>query len=179
MMADEKNEPEAEAPEEAEVADAEAAEPAAEQADDTDGAGTADAEPTAPEKPKRAPRKPAAPKPKAPAKPKAKSTPKKPAAAARERKPIVRLPRPERARGKVKERRGVVVSNAMDKTVVVRVDTVRPHPAYKKVVRRSAKFHAHDEANAASVGDVVRIVETRPISKTKSWRLVEILEAAK
>ena len=91
----------------------------------------------------------------------------------------MRLPRPERERGTVKERRGTVVSNAMDKTIVVRVDTVRPHRAYKKVVRRSAKFHAHDEQNAANVGDVVRIVGTRPISKTKSWRLAEILEVAK
>ncbi|MBA3413021.1 MAG: 30S ribosomal protein S17 [Actinobacteria bacterium] len=67
----------------------------------------------------------------------------------------------------------------MDKTIVVRVDTVRAHPRYKKVVRRSLKFHAHDEQNAASVGDLVRIVETRPLSKTKNWRLAEILEAAK
>ena len=79
----------------------------------------------------------------------------------------------------MKERRGVVVSSAMDKTVVVRVDTVRPHPTYKKIVRRSTKFHAHDEQNTAQVGDVVRIVETRPISKTKAWRLAEILEVAK
>jgi len=67
----------------------------------------------------------------------------------------------------------------MDKTIVVRVDTVRAHPRYKKVVRRSLKFHAHDEQNAASVGDLVRIVETRPLTKTKNWRLAEILEAAK
>ncbi len=67
----------------------------------------------------------------------------------------------------------------MDKTIVVRVETTRPHPVYKKVVRRSKKFHAHDEQNAAKVGDVVRIVETRPLSKTKAWRLVEILEVAK
>ena len=72
-----------------------------------------------------------------------------------------------------------MVSSAMEKTIVVRVDTVRPHRAYKKVVRRSMKFHAHDEQNAANVGDVVRIVGTRPISKTKSWRLAEILEVAK
>ena len=67
----------------------------------------------------------------------------------------------------------------MDKTIVVRVETTRPHPVYKKVVRRSKKFHAHDEQNAAKVGDVVRIAETRPLSKTKAWRLVEILEVAK
>jgi small subunit ribosomal protein S17 len=67
----------------------------------------------------------------------------------------------------------------MDKTIVVRVDTTRPHPAYKKVVRRSKRYHAHDEENSANVGDLVRIAETRPLSKTKSWRLVEILEAAR
>jgi small subunit ribosomal protein S17 len=67
----------------------------------------------------------------------------------------------------------------MDKTIVVRVDTVRPDRTYKKIVRRSRKFHAHDERNEANVGDVVRIVETRPLSKTKTWRLAEIVEAAK
>jgi small subunit ribosomal protein S17 len=92
---------------------------------------------------------------------------------------IVRLPKPEHARGKRKERRGVVVSSAMDKTIVVRVDTLKPHPVYKKIVRRSRKFHAHDETNVAKAGDVVRIVETRPLSKTKSWRLAEVLEEAK
>jgi small subunit ribosomal protein S17 len=95
------------------------------------------------------------------------------------RKPITRLPKPDRARGTRKERRGVVVSAAMDKTIVVRVDTVRPHPVYKKIVRRSSKLHAHDEANVAKLGDVVRIVETRPLSKTKNWRLAEVLEEAK
>ena len=95
------------------------------------------------------------------------------------RRPIVRLPKPEHEPGRRQERRGVVVSSAMDKTIVVRVDTVRAHPRYKKVVRRSLKFHAHDEQNAASVGDLVRIVETRPLTKTKNWRLAEILEAAK
>ncbi|MDQ2981199.1 MAG: 30S ribosomal protein S17 [Actinomycetota bacterium] len=67
----------------------------------------------------------------------------------------------------------------MDKTIVVRVDTVKAHPRYKKVVRRSSKLHAHDEQNAAKVGDLVRIVETRPLSKTKNWRLFEVLEEAK
>jgi small subunit ribosomal protein S17 len=67
----------------------------------------------------------------------------------------------------------------MDKTIVVKVDTVKAHPRYKKVIRRSSKFHAHDEQNAAKVGDVVRIVETRPISKQKNWRLAEVLEVAK
>ena len=96
-----------------------------------------------------------------------------------ERKPIVRLPKPEPTRGRTQERRGVVVSNAMDKTIVVKVDVIKSHPKYKKVVRRSVKFHAHDEQNAANVGDVVRIVETRPLSATKRWRLAEIVEAAK
>jgi small subunit ribosomal protein S17 len=73
----------------------------------------------------------------------------------------------------------VVVSDAMDKTIVVKVDTVKAHPRYKKVIRRSSKFHAHDEQNAAKVGDVVRIVETRPLSKSKNWRLAEVLEVAK
>jgi small subunit ribosomal protein S17 len=71
------------------------------------------------------------------------------------------------------------VSSTSDKTIVVRVDTVKAHQRYKKVVRRSTKFHAHDEANAAKVGDVVRIVETRPISKLKRWRLTEVVEEAK
>jgi small subunit ribosomal protein S17 len=104
--------------------------------------------------------------------------PKKRAAPRGERKPIVRLPKPEHPRGPRKERRGVVVSSAMDKTVVVRVETVKPDPRYKKVVRRSSKLHAHDERNEVNVGDVVRIVETRPLSKTKSWRVAEVIQAA-
>jgi ribosomal protein uS17 len=96
-----------------------------------------------------------------------------------ERRPIVRLPKPEHEPGRRQERRGVVVSDGMDKTIVVKVDTVKAHRRYKKVVRRSTKFHAHDEQNAAKVGDLVRIVETRPLSKTKNWRLAEVLEAAK
>jgi small subunit ribosomal protein S17 len=96
-----------------------------------------------------------------------------------ERKPISRQPKPEHERGRRQERRGVVVSDAMDKTIVVKVESIRAHPKYKKVIRRSIKFHAHDEQNAAHVGDIVRIVETRPLSKTKNWRLAEIVEAAK
>src|SRR5438552_2877228 len=96
-----------------------------------------------------------------------------------ERKPIARTPKSESERGRRQERRGVVVSSAMDKTIVVKVDTIKAHPRYKKVVRRSAKFHAHDEQNTANVGDIVRIVETRPLSKTKHWKLVQIVEAAK
>jgi small subunit ribosomal protein S17 len=96
-----------------------------------------------------------------------------------ERKPIVRLPKEEADRGRRQERRGVVVSDAMDKTIVVKVEAIRSHPRYKKVIRRSVKFHAHDEQNSAHVGDIVRIVETRPLSKTKNWRLAEIVEVAK
>ena len=95
------------------------------------------------------------------------------------RKPIVRLEKPEHDRGRRQERRGVVVSDAMDKTIVVKVESARAHQRYKKVIRRSTKFHAHDEQNQAHVGDLVRIVETRPLSKTKRWRLAEILEVAK
>jgi small subunit ribosomal protein S17 len=96
-----------------------------------------------------------------------------------ERKPITRLPKPESERGRRQERRGIVISSAMDKTIVVKVDTIKAHTRYKKVVRRSVKFRAHDPENRANVGDVVRIVETRPISKTKNWRLAEIVEAAR
>ena len=85
----------------------------------------------------------------------------------------------EQTRGRRKERRGVVVSDAMDKTVVVRVDVVKPHPKYHKMLRRSIKLHAHDEAGRAKVGDVVRLVETRPLSRTKRWRVAEIVEVAK
>jgi small subunit ribosomal protein S17 len=80
-------------------------------------------------------------------------------AASTERKPIVRLPKPEADRGRRQERQGTVVSDAMDKTIVVEVDVIKAHRRYKKVVRRSVKFHAHDESNEAKQGDVVRIVE--------------------
>ncbi len=96
-----------------------------------------------------------------------------------ERKPIVRLEKPDHERGRRQERQGTVVSDAMEKTIVVRVDVMKAHPRYKKVVRRSVKFHAHDESGQAKVGDVVRIIETRPLSKTKRWRLAEVVEAAK
>ena len=95
------------------------------------------------------------------------------------RKPITRLPKPEPELGRRQERRGVVISDKGEKTIVVKVDVIKLHPKYKKVVRRSVKFHAHDEANTAGVGDTVRIIETRPLSKTKRWRLAEIVEKAK
>jgi small subunit ribosomal protein S17 len=78
-----------------------------------------------------------------------------------------------------KERRGTVVSSKSDKTITVRIDTARRHPAYEKIVRESSTLHAHDESNEAGEGDLVRIVETRPLSKTKRWRLVEVMEKAK
>jgi small subunit ribosomal protein S17 len=163
-------EPVAEEPvaEEPEAGETRADEPEAEEA--------AEAEPPAAEEP-----------PAPPAKKKRKRLPRplrrqrtKPARVAAEgRKPLVRQPKPERERRRRQERRGVVVSSGMDKTIVVRVDTVKAHPRYKKIIRRSSKFHAHDEQNQAKVGDVVRIVEARPLSKTKRWRLVEVVEAAK
>jgi small subunit ribosomal protein S17 len=82
-------------------------------------------------------------------------------------------------RGRRKVRTGVVVSDAADKTVMVRVDRQVKHPLYEKTVRRSSKFAAHDESNDAHVGDKVRVMETRPLSKTKRWRVVEVLERAK
>ena len=78
-----------------------------------------------------------------------------------------------------KSRRGYVISDKMDKTVVVEVEDRVKHPLYGKVIRRTSKVKAHDEANTAGVGDLVLIVETRPLSATKRWRLVEIVEKAK
>jgi small subunit ribosomal protein S17 len=83
------------------------------------------------------------------------------------------------ARGYRKQRRGYVVSDKMDKTVVVEVEDRVKHPLYGKVLRRSSKVKAHDEGNVAGVGDLVLISETRPLSATKRWRVVEILERAK
>ena len=78
-----------------------------------------------------------------------------------------------------KERIGVVVSNKMEKTIVVAVETKEKHPLYGKFVNKTTKFVAQDEKNECSEGDRVRIMETRPLSKTKRWRLVEIIERAK
>ncbi|MCI7505806.1 MAG: 30S ribosomal protein S17 [Eggerthellaceae bacterium] len=78
-----------------------------------------------------------------------------------------------------KVRQGIVVSAAGEKTIVVKVTDRKPHPIYGKMITSSKKFHAHDENNEAGVGDVVRIMETRPLSKTKRWRLVNIIEKAK
>ena len=81
-------------------------------------------------------------------------------------------------RGRTKERVGMVTSNAMDKTITVAVEQPVLHPLYKKAMKRTKKFKAHDEENACQVGDLVRIRETRPLSKTKRWRLVEIVKRA-
>jgi small subunit ribosomal protein S17 len=78
-----------------------------------------------------------------------------------------------------KTRIGVVTSNKMTKTITVAVERKVKHPIYGKFVKKTTRFHAHDEKNEASVGDVVRIMETRPLSKTKRWRLVEIVEKVK
>jgi small subunit ribosomal protein S17 len=78
-----------------------------------------------------------------------------------------------------KERTGLVVSNKMDKSIVVRVDRKVKHPIYGKFVKKSTKFMAHDEKNDCNIGDTVKIMETRPLSKNKCWRLVEIIERVK
>lgn len=90
--------------------------------------------------------------------------------------PVASPPAAPKAPGVRKERVGEVVSNKMAKTIVVRVERRFQHPRYKKVVTGYKKFYAHDEKNDAKVGDRVRIVETRPLSKLKRWRLVEVLE---
>lgn len=82
-------------------------------------------------------------------------------------------------RGRRKTRTGVVSSSKMDKTIVVQVERKVKHPIYGKFIKNTTKFHAHDEKNEAGAGDTVRIMETRPLSKTKRWRLMEILEKAK
>ncbi len=82
-------------------------------------------------------------------------------------------------RGYRKTRTGVVVSDKMDKTIVVAIKTKVRHPLYGKMVNRTTKFKAHDEENACGIGDTVRIMETRPLSKDKRWRLIEIIEKAK
>jgi len=85
----------------------------------------------------------------------------------------------ENTRNLRKERIGIVVSNKMEKSIVVAVKRKVKHPIYGKFVNRTTKFYAHDEANTSNIGDVVRIMEVRPLSKTKCWRLVEIIERAK
>jgi small subunit ribosomal protein S17 len=86
---------------------------------------------------------------------------------------------PEPTRGRRKTREGLVVSDKMDKTVVVAVEDRVKHPLYGKVIRRTGKLKAHDENNSCGIGDRVLLMETRPLSATKRWRVVEILEKAK
>lgn len=86
---------------------------------------------------------------------------------------------PQESVARRKTRQGIVTSDARDRTITVRVDSSHRHPVYGKIVRSSSKLHAHDEANEAGVGDVVRVIECRPLSKQKRWRLVEIVEKAR
>jgi small subunit ribosomal protein S17 len=88
-------------------------------------------------------------------------------------------PATRRGTGSPKVRQGVVVSDKADKTITVQIDVARQHPTYGKIVRTTTKLHAHDEGNEANTGDTVRVVESRPLSRTKRWRLVEILERAR
>jgi len=78
-----------------------------------------------------------------------------------------------------KTRTGKVVSNKMDKTIVVAIETRVPHPLYKKIIKRTYRLKAHDEENTCNTGDTVKVMETRPLSKDKRWRLVEVIEKAK
>ena len=135
---------------------------------------TADAveEPVAEATPAAAPKK-------APAKAKAAAPKKAKAKEKAERGTYVRTPAGPSDQGQRRERRGVVVSSVEDKTITVRVDVMMAHPKYKKIMRRSLKLRVHDEGNTANAGDVVRVVECKPMSKTKRWRLVEIVEVAK
>lgn len=135
---------------------------------------------------KKAPAKAAAPKAaKTEAAPKA-AAEKAPAAKAAAPKAAAKAPAKKTAaaestvvRGYRKERRGYVVSDKMDKTIVVELEDRVKHPLYGKVIRRNSKVKAHDELNTAGIGDLVIISETRPLSATKNWRLVEIVEKAK
>jgi small subunit ribosomal protein S17 len=85
----------------------------------------------------------------------------------------------EHGPGRPKERTGVVISAKPDKTITVRVDVTRRHQVYKKIVRSSSTLHVHDEKNDANEGDLVRVIESRPLSRTKRWRLVEVLERSR
>jgi small subunit ribosomal protein S17 len=188
MADEEKNEtteevePEAQAEEVSDTTETVEETPAAEEVSDTPAEPEAEA--TEPEAPAEAPAEPEAPAkptkslrhvPRSQRRTRSKTRREAPAT----RKPITRTEKPVTEPGRRQERRGVVVSDKGDKTIVVKVDVIKSHPKYKKVVRRSVKFHAHDEQNAAGIGDTVRIVETRPISKTKHWRLAEVVEKAR
>lgn len=96
-----------------------------------------------------------------------------------ERTPGTGTPPAEKDSNAAKVRQGIVVSSKGDKSITVRIDIARRHRTYEKIVRNSTKLHAHDERNEAGEGDVVRVIETRPLSKTKRWRLVDIVEKAR
>ena len=98
---------------------------------------------------------------------------------ARAAAPAPAPPAREHGPGRPKTRQGVVVSAKPDKTITVRIDVARRHRQYKKIIRSSSTVHAHDERNEAGVGDTVRVVESRPLSRTKRWRLTEIVERAR
>jgi len=98
---------------------------------------------------------------------------------AKKGEPGTGTPAAERDSNAAKTRQGIVVSDKGEKSITVRIDFARRHPTYEKIVRRSRTLHAHDERNEAGEGDVVRIVETRPLSKTKRWRLVDVVEKAR
>ena len=113
---------------------------------------------------------------------KAKQRRKRRADAKAEAKPATNggTPVAERVRtGKPKERQGLVVSNKGDKSITVQIDSARRHPKYEKIVRQRHKIHVHDEKNEANEGDVVNVIETRKLSKTKHWRLIEVVEKAR
>jgi small subunit ribosomal protein S17 len=101
------------------------------------------------------------------------------AAAKAERSPGTGTQPAERQSNAAKVRQGIVVSSKGDKSITVRIDIARRHRTYEKIVRRSRTLHAHDERNEAGEGDVVRVIETRPLSKTKRWRLVDVVEKAR
>jgi small subunit ribosomal protein S17 len=98
---------------------------------------------------------------------------------AKKGEPGTGTPPAERDSNAAKTRQGIVVSNKGNKSITVRIDFARRHPTYEKIVRRSRTLHAHDERNEAGEGDVVRVIETRPLSKTKRWRLVDVVEKAR
>jgi small subunit ribosomal protein S17 len=100
-------------------------------------------------------------------------------AEARAAAPVVEQHAPEHGPGKPKVRQGIVTSDKGEKTISVRVDTARRHKRYHKILRSSTTLHVHDESNDANAGDTVRVMECRPMSRTKRWRLIEVLERAK
>ena len=96
-----------------------------------------------------------------------------------EKGPADTPPAKEHGPGRPRTRQGIVTSSKADKTITVRIETARRHKMYKKIIRESSSLHAHDERNEANEGDRVRVVESRPLSRTKRWRLVEIMERAR